>query len=585
MKIMTESDWNSIWENHSDDLTLRLKHVEQCRIMALITNCFPAGAEVLDLGSGDGELATRLKEAGHTVTCVDISSVALEKAKEKDLDTRQADLLTINFNEWQKDSYDAVVLSHLIDHLTEPQQVIKLAVMVLKPGGFMAISNYRTNRKQEQFDRERYPTRTAIDDEAIINLLRTTVHGRVRLEKHCGENVALIFYGEPPLPTLSLCLMAWNEEPFIRKCIESVPYDELIVGIDDDTSDRTFEIAQEYVGKAPLSGEVYYFPHMIAGTETYDFSARRNEGFEKTHCDWIIQIDAHEYMNPESQRLKEELRWAGEKEVFHIMMHRSSQTFHVPHIWKNDGSYCFKHAVHNILARKDGQNIPTWKRALMQGAHCYHEWTDTKSDERAGQRNVGNVPGLIAEAEANPDSERPWFFIGNAYLGMNEFDKAYDAYDECLKRAKTGQEELIYQCYLLQGKILINADKFKEAREKLLGIAVYHPERNEHLIYTADAYASEKDFEKAKIFYMMASHFKPPISCMFVEEDLYGYWLAERLYMVMTELGEYKSARTMLIDMVEKMPRQIYEEKKKETVQRYAVLEEKLTEQTNTSRI
>ena len=590
MKVMTKDMWDQLWGAEEIDSDINLIIDQQRRITALVTNCFPDGARVLDLGSGDGELAEKLKEAGHDVTCVDISPVALKKAEARGLKTLERDLQTIDFREWQPDSYDVVVVSHLLDHLAEPQQVVKMATMVLKPEGFMAIAAYRTSPKQKILRTAEFPTRRDMDDDELISLLRSTVHGTVRLEKHSDTRLSLCFVGEPPTPSLALCLVVWNEGPYLAKCLESVVCDELIIGVDDASDDIedsdekaasakeswTYKVAKEYVDKVGGNSQVYLFPHMVPGTESYDFSAIRNEGFEKVKSDWIIQIDGHEFLNAEAVKMKSELKWAGERTVYHIMMHRSNQVFHVPHIWLNNKKYSYVNAVHNILAYKDGATIPIWKRTLMQGVHCYHEWSAEKAEERAKQRDVGNIPGLLKEAEENPDSERPHFFIGNAYLGLEEFEKAYDAYEKCLELTKPGQEELVYQCGLLQGKILLHLDRISEARKKLLGLSAIDYQRNEHYIYAADSFAIEKEFETAKRFYLMATHFKPPFSCMFVEEDLYGWYLMRRLFMAYSELGQWESARTMLIKAIEEMPRREYEEQLEEITNNILMLEDRL---------
>ena len=583
---MISSDWDAIWNEPDNGQGLRLESYNQDRIAALITDCFPDGCDVVDLGCGDGELAEKLRAAGHNVLCVDFSEVALEKARAKGLRTLNADLESVDFTQWSPQSFDAVVVSHVVDHLEEPQGVLKLAYGLLKEGGFLAIANLRADVRQKSWDRERYPTRRALYDESLLNILQSTVKGKVRLERHSNDRLALCFYGEPPLPTLSLCIIAWNEGQFLEKCLKSVPYDELIIGVDDASNDSldgtlvtdvresaTYKVSEKFVEEAGNNSSIYVFDHMDVDAGTYDFSSRRNIGFELATQKFILQIDAHEYLNREAlENLKKEIQWAGEREVFHIVMHRSGQSYHVPHVWRNNGKYHYKNAVHNILTYTDGADVPISRRVLLRNIHCYHEWTKDKADERAEQRNKGNIPGLLKEAEENPDSERPWFFIGNAYLGLDEFDKALEAYDECLKRAGDRQQELTYQVRLLQGKILNSLGRPEEAREKLLGLLGVVPERSEHFVYVGDTYAVQNEFEKAKRFYLMATHFQVPDSCMFVEDDLYGWWLYERLYLMYRELEDYGNAEMMLRKCVEDMPRLTYLEKREEIVGRFGEL-------------
>ncbi len=84
-------------------------------------------------------------------------------------------------------------------------------------------------------------------------------------------------------PTLSLCMIAKNEEDNIERALMSVRpvVDEMIV-VDTGSTDRTKEIAQA------LGANVYDFKW------TNDFSAARNFSFSKASGRWILVLDADE---------------------------------------------------------------------------------------------------------------------------------------------------------------------------------------------------------------------------------------------------------------------------------------------------
>jgi 2-polyprenyl-3-methyl-5-hydroxy-6-metoxy-1,4-benzoquinol methylase len=80
------------------------------------------GPTVLDLGSGEGALSERLRDAGHVVT------------ESNDVD--------FNVPGWSKayDKYDSVISIEVIEHLESPWNFIREAATLVKPGGQLLIS-------------------------------------------------------------------------------------------------------------------------------------------------------------------------------------------------------------------------------------------------------------------------------------------------------------------------------------------------------------------------------------------------------------------------------------------------------------
>ncbi|HUS99201.1 MAG TPA: glycosyltransferase, partial [Candidatus Thermoplasmatota archaeon] len=86
---------------------------------------------------------------------------------------------------------------------------------------------------------------------------------------------------------LSLCMIARNEETQIGKAMKSVDgiVDEIIV-VDTGSSDRTKEIVKEFGGK------------VIETKWEDDFSKARNLGIREATCDYILVMDADEFISP-----------------------------------------------------------------------------------------------------------------------------------------------------------------------------------------------------------------------------------------------------------------------------------------------
>jgi SAM-dependent methyltransferase len=98
----------------------------------------PAGADVVDLGCGNGvPVARRLAGAGHRVTGIDISAVQVRRARElvPDADFLHADVTTVDV---PPSSLDAVVALYTLIHipLAEQPPLLERIAAWLRPGGW-----------------------------------------------------------------------------------------------------------------------------------------------------------------------------------------------------------------------------------------------------------------------------------------------------------------------------------------------------------------------------------------------------------------------------------------------------------------
>jgi SAM-dependent methyltransferase len=125
--------------NHGADyLAYELKNEKpflELQLLALKDADFwelPAG-KVLDIGCATGALLAELKKRGWGTTGVEICKEEAEYArKERSLDVRSLPLEEGNFASC---SFDAVLASHLIEHLNNPGSLVKEVGRILKPGG------------------------------------------------------------------------------------------------------------------------------------------------------------------------------------------------------------------------------------------------------------------------------------------------------------------------------------------------------------------------------------------------------------------------------------------------------------------
>ena len=96
----------------------------------------PSGAKVLDVGCGSGVLLARMKLLGWDTCGVEVDGNAVGAARARGLDIRHGQLAECKFPENQ---FDAVHLSHVIEHVYDPGALLRECHRVLKPGGTLVV--------------------------------------------------------------------------------------------------------------------------------------------------------------------------------------------------------------------------------------------------------------------------------------------------------------------------------------------------------------------------------------------------------------------------------------------------------------
>jgi SAM-dependent methyltransferase len=95
---------------------------------------------LLDIGSGGGWHTLLAAAKGLHVSCLDISAASIENTLvfarrmgiEANIHAQQGDCYSLSFPD---NSFDAVVSSHVIEHLEKPEKMLQEIKRVLKPGG------------------------------------------------------------------------------------------------------------------------------------------------------------------------------------------------------------------------------------------------------------------------------------------------------------------------------------------------------------------------------------------------------------------------------------------------------------------
>lgn len=106
-------------------------------LVDVITRELAPGAAIADIGCGGGALLGELARRGYKATGVerDIRAIALQDPRIAAYQGSAEELPP----ELARGSYDGVVFSHVLEHISEPKLALSAAVQLLRPGGLLFI--------------------------------------------------------------------------------------------------------------------------------------------------------------------------------------------------------------------------------------------------------------------------------------------------------------------------------------------------------------------------------------------------------------------------------------------------------------
>ncbi len=135
--------------------------------------------EVLDVGCGGGILSESMAERGATVTGIDMGEQPLKVAKLHLLESgNKVDYRHIAAEELAKEKpnhYDIVTCMEMLEHVPDPESIVRSCAKLVKPGGWVFFSTLNRNPKSYLY--------AVIGAEYILNLLPRGTHDYAKLIK------------------------------------------------------------------------------------------------------------------------------------------------------------------------------------------------------------------------------------------------------------------------------------------------------------------------------------------------------------------------------------------------------------------
>ncbi|MFW5980295.1 MAG: glycosyltransferase [Halanaerobiales bacterium] len=234
-------------------------------------------------------------------------------------------------------------------------------------------------------------------------------------------------------PSISLCMIVKDEEKNIKRCLESVyKYLDEIIIVDTGSSDNTIRIAKEYGAK------------ILEEKWDDDFSKARNKSLEYATGEWILYLDADEYLPLKTAEGLRELvkdntitAW-----IFSIISPINESGDVNKHInirlFRNKKEYYFKGKIHEQIKASILKNNPE-ESIVNSNLEIYHTGYRIDLPNRR-EKTLRNIRILKKELSAKENDSFLNFNLAKSYyvLGMYQLSQKY--YQKALDNIKQGCE-------------------------------------------------------------------------------------------------------------------------------------------------
>lgn len=214
------------------------------------------------------------------------------------------------------------------------------------------------------------------------------------------------------MKTIALCMIVKNEQEYLRRCLESVK-DKVnqIVIVDTGSTDETISIANEY------TNEVYHFDWIN------DFAAARNESIKYAKADYILVLDADEYLEDSVDILSS---IEVEADYYFIKIHNMmSQGRAIDHlairIFANNKDLYYRNRLHEHLNTYEDEE--KYKAGHAEFTIMHTGYTDDMLEGR--EKSKRNLSLMLKEVEENPNVYN-LFNMGRTYNWTGNHGKAIE---------------------------------------------------------------------------------------------------------------------------------------------------------------
>ncbi len=258
---------------------------------------------------------------------------------------------------------------------------------------------------------------------------------------------------------VSVVMIAKNEEAVLARCLESVKEADEIIVCDTGSTDGTLEVARRYTDK--VFTDFVWEDH---------FSKARNHAKSKATGDWILSIDADEFLTCPFEIVREATRKAFMAvNVKMTAEYGPGSVFWFPRLFRNSPQVWWEGAVHNHLSVV-GEDVGAV--AITFGYSPAH-----------GSDPLRSMRILEKEVADRPDCVRERFYLGREYFYRGMYEKALPMLGQYVQQSRFLAEKA--EAFLTMARAYWELRMPDDARDALAQALIIDPNWSEACLFMA----------------------------------------------------------------------------------------------------
>ena len=241
---------------------------------------------------------------------------------------------------------------------------------------------------------------------------------------------------------INLCVMVKNGgDEFVSMLESNLPFIDRWTILDTGSTDNTVDNVCRIMACKP--GNLYQEPFV-------NFSVSRNRCLELagTCCTYNIMLDDTYHLKENVKDFLQYIRGDQYADSFSLYITQNDIAYASNRIFKSKKDLKYKYSIHEVIQEEDNVNVIIPK----DRAYIYDMPSD-KLAVRTANRKQQDIEMLLQEIEKNPDDPRPYYYMAQTYVGMNQQENAYAWFIRRIEHVKNGFQQEKHEACLEAGRI------------------------------------------------------------------------------------------------------------------------------------
>jgi len=287
-------------------------------------------------------------------------------------------------------------------------------------------------------------------------------------------------------PLLSACLIVRDTGNYLQKCLASIKniVDEIVI-VDTGSKDNSVDVARQF------TSNIYFFKWID------DMSPARNISLDKANGEWILSIDADEYLQPVSKNYIKEILNEPRVIAYSCKL-RYTRGYTAENgnlfLFRNNHGIRFNGIMHESIAA-------SLEKLISSGEYKIGD-CDLFFDHSGWDNNVGNkynrdLKLVQKELEFHPENGMLWNRIALIYHHTGKKELARSTSEKALNLVRKNNEYLPVEANVYALAIQIGYSEPNDV-ELIVDEALAHYPGNPTFLYTkARLYIGKNEYDQA----------------------------------------------------------------------------------------